>query len=201
MTRTDRTWALGLAVTMAILAGCPASRPAPTAAVELRPPEAFVGDFLLQQQLTFERGEVTQTLQTALQRQGDTLTLIGLTPMGTRAFVLTQTGDEVTFTSHLPEDRPLPFPPRQVLLDIQRTLLPVVGPGRLDDGEHEGDGVTERWRGGRLRERRFRTAEGEVVIRYGDEGYLFGERPGRLEVDNGPMGYRLTLETLAFQPL
>ena len=46
-------------------------------------------------------------MRTALQHRGDTLTIVGLTPLGTRAFVLQQQGLDVSFTSYLPEEESL----------------------------------------------------------------------------------------------
>jgi hypothetical protein len=174
---------------------------------ELRPPTDFAGEFLVHQQLHISREEGEARLQAALQRQGDTLTLIALTPMGTRAFVIQQHGSEVSSTSSLPEE--LPFPPRFILLDVQRSLLPAIGGGRqLPDGIHREVGndevVDERWQGGRLFERRYRRTNrrprGEIVIRY-DGGMAPGEFPQRLTLENGWLGYSLVITTLSVQQL
>ncbi len=148
------------ALTTFIAVGCRPRNAVPVSLGILRPPADFSVDFLLQQRLTFTRGDVERTLQTALQRRGDELVLIGLTPLGTRAFVVQQQGLEVSAQSHLPGDEPLPFPPRAVLIDVQRALLPVLdGPPPSDgrrSGERAGEAVSERWANGRLVERRFR---------------------------------------------
>jgi len=206
VSRVARAVAIGGAL---LLAACRPRAPEPVYPGELQPPGRFGRDFLLHQRLLFRRGETEQALQTALQVRGDTLTLVGLTPLGTRAFVITQTGLDLAFTSSLPEDQQLPFPPRFVLHDVQRALLPVLDSRALGDGEHRqelGDEVvTERWQGRRLRERRFRRRApppaGEVVVVYGGEGYVFGEAPGPIEIDNGWLGYRVLLTTLGYQPL
>lgn len=184
----------------------PSSPPGYAGPLEL--PDRFQHDFLLRQRLVFRRGEVSQSLETALQRRGSTLTLIGLTPFGTRAFVLRQQGLDVSFTAYLPEGE-FPFPPRYLLLDLQRTLLPVLCRTPLADGTHMArrgeDEVTEVWREGRLMERRFRSISdataGEFVIDYGYEGYRFGDAPGRLELHNGWAGYEMILTTLGYQRL
>lgn len=194
-----------------LLVALAACRPGPAAPVypgELQPPSRFGRDFLLHQRVVVRRGEAEHALQTALQVRGDTLTLIGLTPLGTRAFVLTQRGRDVSFTSSLPPDQQLPFEPRFVLHDVQRALLPVLDDRPMADGEHRvalGDEVvTERWAGRRLLERRFRRRApppgGELVIRYAG-GYVYGEAPGPIELDNGWLGYRVELETLGYTPL
>jgi hypothetical protein len=208
MTGRWRVACVALALLPALLAGC---RPRPAEPVypgELQPPARFGRDFLLHQRVVFRRGEREHAIQTALQVRGDTLTLVGLTPLGTRAFVLTQRGLDVSFSSSLPPDQQLPFPPRFVLHDIQRALLPLIDERAMADGEHRvelGDEVvTERWAARRLLERRFRRRApppaGELVVRYGG-GYVFGEAPGQIEIDNGWLGYRVELQTLGFQRL
>lgn len=206
-TSAPAAWILLLFALLAPAAGCRPGRP-PESSWTLRRPEAFPRDFLLRQRLVFRMGEVEESLETALQRRGDGLTLIGLTPFGTRAFVLQQRGLDVSFESHLPEGE-LPFPPRLILDDVQRTLLPLLSRQPLADGEHrgrmDGDEVVEIWRHGRLIQRSFRgiSREGpeEITIAYGDEGYGFDEPPNRIEIHNGRRGYELVLETLAYQRL
>jgi len=199
-----------LAGLVACLSTCrPQQAPEPEYPGALQEPSRFSVDFLLVQELLFRRGEVEEGMRTALQHRGDTLTLVGLTPLGTRAFVLQQRGLDVSFTSYLPEDESLPFPPRFILYDIQRTLLPVLDDRPLSDGEHRlelGDeDVVERWRGHRLLERRYRRRDGdpsgELVITYGEGGYLFGTAPPSIEIDNGWLGYQLTLTTTSYQRL
>jgi hypothetical protein len=206
--RVQRFVAAVALLVLSTLAGC---RPRPAEPVypgELQPPERFGRDFLLHQRVVVRRGETENALQTALQVRGDTLTLVGLTPLGTRAFVITQRGADVSFSSSLPPERQLPIRPRLVLHDLQRALLPVLDDRPMADGEHrvalDDEVVTERWAGRRLLERRFRRRapppEGELVVRYGG-GYVFGEAPGPIEIDNGWLGYHIELQTLGYQRL
>lgn len=114
----------------------------------------------------------------------------------------------MTFSSPLPADQQPPFPPRFVLHDLQRALLPVLDERPMADGEHRielGDEVvTERWSGRRLLERRCRRRAppptGELVIAYAG-GYTYGEAPGSISIDNGWLGYRVELETLEYRRL
>lgn len=192
-----------------LISGCGASSAIPTYPGVLRGPDQFSVDFLLQQNMSIRFGERELSLRTALQRRGDELTLIGLTPLGTRAFVVQQQGLEVEASSSLPETEGPQFPPRYILFDIQRTLLPVIGGEPLSDGEHRSvlneEEVIEQWRSGRIIERRFRRVSGEpsgeIVIRYDDDGYEIGGEPGRIELQNGWMGYEVVLETLSYQEL
>ncbi len=176
---------------------------------ELTPPSELrspLGEaFALDQRVVAESQEGTHEFRAVLQLQGDTLTMVGLGPHGGRGFVLTERGREVELESHLPEE--LPFPPRFMMLDVQRVWFRGLD-GPLPDGEHEGvvdgDEVRERWEGGRLRERTFQRQGGEPpgVIRVVYEGGLgSGEPPTVVRYENGWLGYTLTLTTLAFQPI
>lgn len=202
-------WTIALSLAL-VACGAPAvTMTAASYPGELAPPSTLrsppgLGDaFALDQRVVSESAQGTHEFRAVLQKQDDTLTMVGLGPHGGRGFVLTQHGDEVTFESHLPQA--LPFPPRFMLLDVHRVWF--VGlEGPLPDGEHrgeiDGDEVVERWEGGRLRERTFRRLDGEPagVIRVTYEGGLGGsEPPSVVHYDNGWFGYRLTLTTLSHQ--
>jgi hypothetical protein len=190
-----------------LLAAASCQPPQPLYPGQLRPAADFGPDFLLRQELLFQRGELEATLQTALQHRGDELTLIGLSPLGTRAFVIHQRGLDVELTSHLPEGE-LPFPAQFILLDISRTLLPLDGPPPPEEGlrrlRSSEEIITETWREGRLTQRRYRRRRGrprgEIIITY-REGHRFDAPPGEILIDNGWLGYRLTLRTLDYQRL
>ena len=186
-----------LLLVLALSAGCASRKPqatAPDYPGELVDPATIPDDFLARQRVraTWIDGEVE--FDAVLQKQGDALTMVGLTPFGTRAFTLAQKGREVSFTKEI--DRDLPFPPRNILLDVQRALFPA--------GERAGEEVLERIEGGRLMERSFRRRDGkpagQIVITY--EGGMVGIEPPRvLVLENGWFGYRLRVETESFQRL
>jgi len=188
---------------------CATARPAPPSKLYpgvLTRPAAHPGDFLRRQKLTARFGEQTQSFEAVLQKQGDKLKLLGLTPFGTKAFLLEQDGLEVTFTSYLP--RELPFPPRYILQDVHRVYFSSAPGEPPADGEHareqQGEKITELWRGGRLLERRFtRVAAdppGVLAITY--QGGMAGSTSPRLiAIDNGWLGYSLSIETLSEQTL
>ncbi|MBI5608803.1 MAG: DUF3261 domain-containing protein [Deltaproteobacteria bacterium] len=214
-----------LAILLAFLAllGCsgqPLRPPVLTDAMypwPLRPPTALGTNFLWQQRLTARVGPRSDSLPVAVQKQGDTLTMIGLTPFNTKAFLLTQTGDAIDFKKFV--DRDLPFPPRYVLVDFQRTWLalgpsklgPLPGAGTLpEDGKEitglDGEVLTQRVQGGKLVERQFVRlgTPGEansppLTIRY--SGYRPDGLPGKVVLTNRWFGYELEIETLAAQPL
>jgi hypothetical protein len=195
----------------ALACGCSAVRPTPTAQAPeypgtLTPPSLHGGDFLRSQKLVARHGGRTSSFSAVLQKQADTLTLIGLTPFGSKAFVIQQVGVEVTFTSYLPGE--LPFPPRYVLFDIHRVYFGGLGGAPLPDGEHvaerDGERIREVWKGGRLFERAFtRLAAdppGAMVIAY-EGGMVPGTSPARIEIDNGWVGYHLSIATVSEERL
>ncbi len=181
----------------------PPARPYPGA---LSRPSLHPGDFLRRQKLVARFGESTQAFEAVLQKQGDQLRLIGLTPFGTKAFLLEQDGLEVKFTSYVA--RELPFPPRYILQDVERVYFGGLSEAPLPDGDHQGerDGerVLETWRGGRLLERRFERLAadppGVLAIRYLG-GMVPGTSPRLIEIDNGWLGSQLTIETVSEQKL
>lgn len=194
----------------ALALGCAGRRHAvnvpPQEMGSLVPTGEIRGAFLYRQRVTARRpGHDEVSFDAVLQKQGDTLTMLGLTPFGTRAFVLQQRGLAVEFTSYMPGE--LPFPPRFILLDLHRTLFVTLG-AQPPDGERrgvrDGESVREVWRGGRLMERRYERVDGHpagaIEVRY--EGGMAGqEPPDTVEYRNGWYGYALTITTLARQAL
>jgi hypothetical protein len=194
----------------ALACGCGAIRPAPTAqapeypGVLNPPPEG--GDFIRSQKVVARYRGRTNSFSAVLQKRAGTLTLIGMTPFGSKAFVIEQVGTEVKFTSYLPQE--VPFPPRYVLFDIHRVYFGGLGGAPLPDGEHvaekDGERIREVWKGGRLFERAFtRLAAdppGVMVIVY-QGGMAPGTSPAQIELDNGWLGYHLSIATLAEERL
>ena len=172
-------------------------------------PSEHPGDFVRRQKLSAKFGDQTQGFEAVLQKQGDQLKLVGLTPFGTKAFLLEQDGLEVKFTSYMP--RELPFPPRYILQDVHRVYFGGLGKGALvplPDGEHtaqrDGETIAETWRDGRLLERRFTrvAADPPGVITVVYEGGMAGPTsPKVIRIDNGWLGYQLVIETVSEQKL
>lgn len=197
-----------LALLALLLTAC-ASTPEPAHAPlgempgELVPTSDIPGAFLWRQQITGEYGPRTVSFEAAVQKKADVLTVLGLTPFGTRAFVIEQRGTQFTFTKSVPDE--LPFPPRNMLLDIHRAWfmrLPddAAAKDGVRTGERAGELITETWRGGRVLERRYRRLDGapagDVVVRYGPEGMQDLEPPAEVVIDNGWYGYRLVVKTV-----
>jgi hypothetical protein len=120
--------------------------------------------------------------------------------MGTPGFTLVLTDDGLTFDNRT--DRELPFPPRFIILDLQRVFYPWLdGPPPASgerSGQVAGERVHERYDRGRLIERTFerldQTPPGLIRVTY--EGYEpEAEAPARAELHNAWFGYRIVVET------
>lgn len=215
--RTDHSrvrWILASALVWASSCG-PAAAPGPVRDYTgpLRAPATYASDFSVDHQITAIHAEGSESFRALLEKHGGTLTIVGLAPHGSRAFTLTQEGDDVRFESQMP--REMPFPPRYILIDVHRTwLIGLAQP--LPDGTHEStvvagdetETVTDTWADGRLMTRTFSRAgapEGEGPIRITYEGGLSPDpsapAPSRIELDNQRFGYRLVMESITRSPI
>jgi hypothetical protein len=166
------------------------------------------GDFMWRQSITASYGKQRGRFEAVVQKQGDRMLILGLTPMGTRAFLLEQQGAQTKATVYV--DRAMPFPPKYVFLDVHRTYFLGIAPPPTGDGWHQevrdGETIRELWRGGRLFERRFERLDhrpsGQIVVRY-DGGYAPAPvpHPGHIVLDNGWFGYQLAIDTLEAESL
>ncbi len=163
------------------------------------------GAFMWEQEIVTSYGGLSRSLRAVVQKSGEGLDVIGLTPFGTRAFLLSQRGKTHSFESFV--DEALPFEPRAILLDVHRVFFlalarPESGDGHIT-GELFGEQVSETWRDGRLFERRFRRPggpAGEIVITYA--GGMRGLKPARqIELENEWYGYHLEITTLSARGL
>lgn len=156
---------------------------------------ALPAGLFLRQRIDATFGDRNVSFSAVLQVDAGVLSLLALTPYGTRAFLLEQRGQSIHFTRYV--DRELPFPPRFVLIDVHRALFSGLGEASAADGsrttERDGERITERWQAGRLIERTFERLDGKpagvIRIRY--------PSADRIELDNGWFGYRLAIRTLA----
>ncbi|MFT4512516.1 MAG: hypothetical protein ACI91B_001212 [Planctomycetota bacterium] len=135
----------------------------------------------------------------ALQRNGDTLTVIGLSPMGTTGFSIQQSEAGIDIVNNMPEQ--MVIPPRFILLDVQRAFFPWLGAPLQDDerSEQKNDElVTETWSAGKLQKRTFtrldQQPKGTITITY-EWDKLDWVLPTRTILDNGWFGYELTIVT------
>jgi hypothetical protein len=184
----------------------PAARPDPSV---LHASGEYPGAFLDRQHITATYGTRKASFDAVLQKRENELVLLGMTPFGSRAFVLKQTGLDVSFESFVPQE--LPFPPRYILFDVHRVFFDGIATGAqaLADGSHEatrdGEQLTERWQDGRLWQRRIRRLNGdpagEIVIDYDGGMPAGGPPPAHVGFANGWYGYRLDIDTQSHQPL
>jgi hypothetical protein len=173
----------------------------------LRPPDAMGPDIQWRQRVTAEWPQGKESFEAVLSKADAELLLVGLSPMGQPGFVLRHAeGQHIEFENR--SQRELPFPPRYIVLDVQRAFFPWIPGEPPADGERshrvDGERVHERWADGRLQQRRFEREDGRpagaIEIHY--EGWEEGaDAPRRAVLDNGWFGYRLTIETVDQQRL
>ena len=175
----------------------------PPTAAELPPPDAIPGEFAVRQKLNATSPKGGGSFEAVLQKTPGTLTLVGLTPYGSRAFLLQQTKGDVQFTKYIP--REMPFAPTFMLLDIHRVLDHWLGPP-LASGDRSGqvgdETIHERWQGGHLVERTFTSATskppGTITISY--TGHT-AELPiaTHITLRNARLDYRIDIDTVPLQ--
>lgn len=152
-------------------------------------------------------GTRSMSFAAVLQTDGGVLSLLALTPYGTRAFLLEQRGQAVRFQAYV--DRALPFPPRFILLDVHRALFrsargtAVVPENGALIAERDGERIREQWKGGALLERSFERLDGKpagiIRVRYGagmPSDFPASRLPERIELHNAWLGYELSIQTL-----
>ena len=171
----------------------------------LLPPDALPHDVLWRQRVTISFQDQSHRFDAVLQKQGPRLSLIGLGPMGSPAFVIVHAPEGVQLDNRT--DRRLPFEPDYILADVQRVYYPWLAPTDATtdrEGDVEGLHVVEAYGEGRLQRRTFTRddapARGDVVVRYVEwrDGEL---APRRVELSNGWFGYQITIETFEQQAL
>lgn len=204
-----RPWLLALGLYLGSLGPLACAGNPPPAGGKPKPPDypgelvdsARLPPFTLRQRITAHFQGREESLACVLQSAGGVLSLLVLTPFGTRGLLLEQRGTALSVTNYV--GRELPFPPRFILLDVHRTLFRGLPGAPLADGAHEGadhgEQIEERWQGGRLLERSFRRADakpaGVIAVRY-EGGMLGSQPPARIDYDNGWLGYKLVIQTL-----
>lgn len=166
-------------------------------------PTALAPDVLWQQRITAHWGEHDQRgFDAAVQKQGDVLTVLGLSPVGSIGFAMILRGSTIELQNQAEQE--LPFPPRFILLDVQRTFYPWLEPAVAPDGGRTGivgdERVQELWRDGRLLQRRFTRIDGEpagaITITYDwRDTAAQSLAPRHTVLDNGWFGYRLVVDT------
>lgn len=175
----------------------------------LRAATDMPGAFQWRQRVTATWPTGERSFDAVIQRRGDTLMLVGLSPMGQPGFVFTlDAKGSVSVKNHSGQE--LPFEPAFIFADVQRAFFPWIGfDGQKVDGEsrvtRDGVMVVEHRVAGTLFQRRLTlTAPGcdraSVTVRYnGWEGRHTA--PKLVELEHEALGYRLVIETVEEQGL
>jgi hypothetical protein len=201
------------------LAGCrtsgtilppPAARPPGLADTgRLVPTSELKGGFALRQRIEGRHGgREVPAIDAILQLHAGELSLVALTPFGTRALVIHQRGTEVTTEAFIDKEKLPPIDPKDVLRDIHRVLfrgLFIAAPPPADGvhtGQDGGDWITETWRGGHLQTRTFAPAENKTspAVRIDFEGAGAVVAP-TVRLANLRLGYQLLIKTFDQQLL
>ena len=209
--KIERRWGTGrIAVLLVLTTHCatpgpgsgPASAAGPSPAgivrrpAQLRPPSVLTADFVWRQRVTVQYADrPARSFDAVLQKRGETMSLVGLTPINTVTFIVEQRDMAVTFDNRTGQT--LPFDGRYILQDVQRVYFPwLVGPTEdgVRSGAMLGESVSERLVAGRVVERRFeRDGFPPVIVTL--EGGSAGNPPERAVLDNPRYRYRLSIET------
>ena len=202
-----------LALALAACTPRPTGPPEPT---QMRYPGVLVApeglakreDFLARQSLVGHYGPREVHGEVVVQKRGGTLTLIGMTAFGSKAFVIQQDAAGVRSQEILPGS--LPFPAEFMLLDVHRALFMGLSEGTDGEGDgqrrgrREGEAIAETWQGGKLLRRSFRRLDrrprGTITVEY--VGGMSGSRPpAKIVLDNRWFGYTVEISTLSWQAI
>ncbi|MET0388827.1 MAG: DUF3261 domain-containing protein [Polyangiales bacterium] len=191
-----------------LLVGCRA-QPRPDAHVRvapagLLPPNVLGYDFQWQQRVTARWPTGRQGFDAVLQKRGAELMMVGLSPLGLPGFVLSlRESGEIEVVNRT--GRKLPFEPRYVIADIQRTFFPWLPPppaagysGELS-GQVGDQHVVDVYGRGLLVARRFErpTAQGLERVEITYHGHRPAhDAPKRAVLKNKLLGYVLTIDTV-----
>lgn len=169
-------------ITVAVLAGCAPPRPllSPLA------PQTLGQSVTARQQVTIRFADNVRRLQVALKVAPDDLTLIGLTAVGQRLFTLSWNGQQAELHSSI--DSIADIDPTRILADLQLAYwpLPVLRRALPDDlslGQYGSARVL--WRDGQLL---------WFASSTGPERWH-----STVTIYNARVGYRLTIQPLAFE--
>jgi len=161
---TRRTW---VAILSVAAVGCAGGAVSAKIQPSLPSPARSQADFFLRQEILARHEGRSVTFQAALEKQDDVLRLVALTPYGSPAFMIEQSGDEVRFNEYVSLD--VPFDPMNMLVAVHRVLFEGSGVGaRLSDGVHRfesaTDSVVETWVDGGVVSRVFLDADSTTEL-------------------------------------
>jgi hypothetical protein len=178
----------------------------------LHDPRTLPHDFMVRQSLTIRAQRdgkpVTGQLDAVVQKQGDTLLIVGFGPMNVKAFTLTHRGDRIELTQFIGPE--LPFSPRNMVVDVHRVFFKrLPAPTAVHDGvirgELDGEIVEETWRDGQLRARVFTrpgsALRGAIRIELGPGCDAIQCEPESATLHNEWFGYTLTIVNEGYERL
>jgi hypothetical protein len=139
----------------------------PESPQSLPSPARFKGNFFLRQEIVARHKGRSATFEAALEKREDVLKLVGLTPFGSPAFMIEQSGSEVQFKEYV--HLGVAFDPIDLLVDVHHVLFEGSGIGaRLGDGIHEFETATgsivEAWADGSIVSRVFLDASSRTEL-------------------------------------
>lgn len=151
-----------------------------------------------------------------LQKRRDSLLVLGLGPMNTRAFSIEQKEPLIVFERYMRAS--LPLSPRGVIVDVQRVFFVGVphDPAKRCEGvlrgEVGGETITEHWVDNALVEKTFfrasKASEGPIVVSYrypargaSDGRCRSGAEASEIELRNPWFAYELKIENHTFERL
>jgi hypothetical protein len=194
------------------LVSCGAPRPRAAASDDaypclLHPPSELSPDVVIEQHVEAKKGDRTGGFDAVLQKRGAELVLVGLGPLGVRAFTLRQEGADIRYEQRMGPE--FPFPPRNVLVDVHRAFfkrLALATPSPRDGtfrGPLDGEEVVEVWHAGQLTERSFAREgrAGAVRVLYSPGCGEDRCEPATVRLVNEWFGYELAIENHRFQSL
>lgn len=204
---------LGASLPMACRSHAPTKTPKESESNELGPyrgplvpPEDIPTDFVWQQRVSAFFGETKGAFDAILQKTGEELLVLGLTPFKTRGFALEQRGQTYEYEQFVPFD--LPFSPEAVLYDIHRAFFfELEGPFPSSGSRassFEDETIVDTFADGKLIRRVFSSVSGtneKLLVDYAAPGYAPLRPPSMTKLDNRAYGYRLEVETFSIQAL
>ncbi len=179
----------------------------------LHDPRSLPDDFMVRQSLTIRTQRdgkpVEAELDAVLQKQGDTLLIVGFGPMNVKAFTLTHRGDRIEFAQFMGPE--LPFSPRNIIVDVHRVYfkrLPAPTEAAYSGvmrGELDGEHVEETWQNGQLRARVFTrpgsTLKGAIRVELGAGCDASHCEPESAKLTNEWFGYSLAIANEDYERL
>lgn len=190
--------------TLVLFLGTACARPKPPAKVVevdargvLLPTDKLAPPFVVQQRIEGKYQGGDATMECVVQLSDGKLTVLGLTPFGTRAFVIEQKGLDVHFQKFI--ERDLPVQPDAVLFDIHRVFfraLPKPSSDGVYEAQDQSEMVRETWAGGHLVERRFHSLEGPItnMIVVSFQGAPAPVIAPHVRITNTAFGYTLEID-------